>query len=92
MILPAKAFYMIRHGETEANKAQVMAGQTDSPLTETGKQQADLAGQPIQKLEIKPRAIVHSDLSRARDTAAAINTYISVDMHQDADLGEISPQ
>lgn len=69
MIAPT-TLYLVRHGESEANAAGVFAGQTDSPLTERGRAQADavavaLAGLPIDR-------VVTSDLSRARDTAAAI--------------------
>ena len=31
---------MIRHGETEANAAEIMAGSMDSPLNQTGIKQA----------------------------------------------------
>ena len=73
MSIPDKAFYMIRHGETEANAARIMAGSIDTPLTEHGKIQADIARQVIEKITIKPAAIFHSHLSRARDTASIIN-------------------
>ena len=61
---------VVRHGESEANRRRVFAGQTDSPLTEEGRRQAAavaaaLAREPIGR-------VVSSDLSRARDTAEAI--------------------
>ncbi|MBX2833542.1 MAG: histidine phosphatase family protein, partial [Micavibrio sp.] len=33
MNVPIKHFYMIRHGQSEANAAKILAGHTDSPLT-----------------------------------------------------------
>lgn len=89
MPLPAKRFYMIRHGETEANKALVMAGSIDSPLTETGRAQARAVHPVLERLPEKPRTIVHSHLSRARDTARIINEVLNVPLHEDPDLAEI---
>ncbi len=87
-MIPAKHFYMIRHGETEANRANIMAGSLDSPLTLLGIEQAQLARDVVALLEVKPVAIFHSHLSRARDTARIINEAIEVPMFEDADLAE----
>lgn len=89
MPLPQKHFYMIRHGQTEANLAQVMAGSTDSPLTALGREQAKGVQDIVRNLAIKPTAIVHSNLSRARDTASIINEALGVPMHEEADVAEI---
>lgn len=89
MPLPAKHFYMIRHGETEANRDRVMAGSLDSPLTETGIRQAEEARDIIVTLDIKPRVIVHSNLSRARDTATIINEALDVVMLEEPDIAEL---
>jgi len=35
-------FYFVRHGESEGNAAHVFTGQTDSPLTARGRQQAEI--------------------------------------------------
>ena len=88
-MIPAKHFYMVRHGETEANKARIMAGSLDSPLTDTGKEQAIAAQDIVTSLEIKPTAIVHSNLSRARDTANIINEALNVPIHEEEDLAEL---
>ncbi len=87
--IPLKPFYMIRHGETEANAARLMAGSLDSPLTENGRQQALQAQKVIAALDIKPAAIFHSHLSRARDTALIINQALNVKTYEDPDLAEI---
>ena len=89
MPIPAKPFYMIRHGETEANAARILAGSTDSPLTNTGIKQAHEAKAVITQLSIKPAAIFHSNLSRARDTAFIINETLNVEIFEDPDLAEI---
>lgn len=88
-MIPAKRFYMIRHGETEANASRTMAGSIDSPLTVTGRAQAEKVAKAIVTLEPKPSVIIHSHLSRARDTATIINRALNLDMHEDPDFAEI---
>jgi len=89
MQLPAKRFYMIRHGETEANAARIMAGHLDTPLTQNGRNQAKEAQRVVAALKEKPVALFHSHLSRARDTAQIINEILGAPMHEDPDLAEI---
>ncbi|MBU6423779.1 MAG: phosphoglycerate mutase family protein, partial [Chloroflexi bacterium] len=62
--------YFVRHGESEANAARRYAGQADSPLTERGRQQAEAVAAALRGVRLD--RVVSSDLSRARDTAAAI--------------------
>ncbi len=88
-MLPARHFYMMRHGETEANVARVMAGHTDSPLTEIGRSQAIFVQSVLQNLAIKPQAVIHSHLSRARDTASILNETLRVPIHEDPDFSEM---
>lgn len=87
-MIPIKHFYMIRHGETEANRDHIMAGSLDSPLTEMGLEQARHARDVVAQLEVKPVAIFHSNLSRARDTAEIINEVLDVPLHEDKGLAE----
>ncbi len=89
-MIPAKHFYMIRHGETEANRARIMAGSLDSPLTDKGKKQAERVQNIVISLEIKPKAIIHSHLSRARDTASIINQALNVPLHEEKDIAELN--
>jgi broad specificity phosphatase PhoE len=63
-------FYFVRHGESEANAARRFAGQSDSPLTERGRQQAEAVADAL--ATVKFDRIVTSDLSRTRDTAEVI--------------------
>lgn len=62
--------YFVRHGESEANAAGRFAGQTDSPLTERGRQQAEAVAEVLAGVDFDH--VISSDLSRARDTAEAI--------------------
>lgn len=89
MILPAKPFYMMRHGQTEHNAAECMAGSTDSPLTKLGIEQAFAAQKVMRDITPLPVKIFHSHLSRARDTAAIVNELLNVEMIEDPDLAEI---
>jgi broad specificity phosphatase PhoE len=63
-------FYFVRHGESEANAAQRFAGQSDSPLTDLGRRQAEAVAAALGGVHFD--RVVSSDLSRARDTAEAI--------------------
>jgi broad specificity phosphatase PhoE len=84
-----KAFYMIRHGETEANAAKIMAGSLDSPLTDKGRAQAAAARDILEQLKRPPAVIVHSQLSRARETAEIMNSNLKAKLIEDADLAEM---
>lgn len=65
-------YYVIRHGESEANAAGVTAGQSDSPLTRKGIQQARDAAGMLQRRGIAIDHITSSPLSRSYDTAVTI--------------------
>jgi broad specificity phosphatase PhoE len=60
----------VRHGESEANAARRYAGQTDSPLTARGREQAKAVAAALR--DIRFDRVISSDLSRARDTAEVI--------------------
>ena len=63
-------FYLVRHGESEANVARRFAGRTDSPMTERGREQAKAVAEALAKIHFD--RIVSSPLSRCRDTALVI--------------------
>lgn len=65
--------YLTRHGETEWNVAEILQGQEDSPLTETGLQQAHQIGEQFADIEFS--AIYSSDIGRAKTTAEIIAQY-----------------
>ena len=80
-------FYFVRHGESEGNAARVFTGQTDSPLTARGRQQADVVARELAK--VKFDRIVSSDLSRTRDTARVIAKPHGIEVEIVPDLREI---
>ncbi|MGB1076699.1 MAG: histidine phosphatase family protein [Bdellovibrionales bacterium] len=88
MALPPIPFYFVRHGETEANVSKQVAGWFDSPLTENGRQQAKHLSSIMGRLPQKPTKIFHSDLSRAKDTALAVNNVLKLDMIEHKGLRE----
>lgn len=61
---------LIRHGETLWNRERRMQGQTDTPLSDTGRAQAAALGERLARCPLV--ALYSSDLMRARDTAHAI--------------------
>lgn len=81
-------FYYVRHGETVWNKEDKVCGRTDSPLTELGHQQAVEAGLMIKNKGIHIDEILHSPLSRARDTAKHIADILDVPMRPEPRLIE----
>ncbi len=85
-MLPAVPFFIVRHGQTEANLAQILTGISETPLTDLGREQARAIHKVITTLEVKPTAIIHSNLSRAHETALIINECLDVPMHEEPDL------
>ena len=81
-----KSFLFLRHGETIANAADIIAGSMDSPLTENGYAQAETAAQILAKHEIA--SIWCSPLSRARETAEATQRLTQAPLFELAGLAE----
>src|SRR3954464_16072660 len=65
-----RPFYYLRHGETEANAARIIAGSLDVDLTPLGREQAIAAAQAL--LDEPITGIYASPLRRARETAEPI--------------------
>lgn len=72
-----KQLYFIRHGLSELNKVNAMAGHTDTPLTKEGHQQAKLAGQKARERGMSFDIIVSSPLQRAHHTASHVAAAIN---------------
>lgn len=62
--------YLVRHGETVWNAERRIQGQSDSPLTEKGEQQAHQVGERVKHLGITH--VIASDLGRTQRTAEII--------------------
>ena len=77
---------IVRHGETEYNKLNLMQGQSDTPLTEEGVSQArKLAGHLSEE---KIDLVFSSDLSRALRTTNEIMRFHEVQLIVTEDLRE----
>lgn len=63
-------FYLVRHGETLWNKEYKYQGQSDIPLSDTGRFQAARLSERLKEQKID--AIYASDLQRAMETAGII--------------------
>lgn len=66
----AVRLHLIRHGETEANKNHLVCGQSESPLSQEGINQAKAASESIRKFPFW--RTYTSDLERAKLTASII--------------------
>ena len=85
--------YLIRHGETEWNRAGRMQGQLDSPLTERGQTQARAVGETLAELTGggDGLAMVASPLGRTMATATLIAEALGAkDIAADERLMEMS--
>jgi len=62
--------WLVRHGETEWNRARRIQGATDIPLNGTGRDQARRAGELLRRRPVD--AVVASPLVRAAETGAIV--------------------
>lgn len=79
-------FFLIRHGETEQNKQNIIQGRIDNPLNETGKIQARHVASWFQKNQIALDVIYSSPLIRAVETAMilkdGIHHFQTIHLHE----------
>jgi broad specificity phosphatase PhoE len=76
-----------RHGETDHNASGIWQGQLDTPLSDTGREQAQRAADAL--AAYSPTMIVSSDLERAADTARTLASRVGVKVRYDERLREI---
>lgn len=82
-----KTFYLVRHGESEANRKGILAGWQDHPLSEKGLEQV---AHMAERLKAYPIEVVFtSDLTRAVQTAESIIQMAPIPMTQTPALREI---
>ncbi|MFD1020851.1 histidine phosphatase family protein [Thalassobacillus hwangdonensis] len=80
----------VRHGITEWNVQKRVQGTTDIPLNDTGKQQAEAAGERL-TLEEPWDLIISSDLGRASETASIIGEKLGVPIdHKEQRIRELN--
>ena len=68
--MPKTTFYLVRHGQSEANTMRVYSRTEDEPLTQEGKNQAALVADYFKDMKID--ALYSSTFKRAHDTARII--------------------
>ncbi|THU96846.1 phosphoglycerate mutase-like protein [Dendrothele bispora CBS 962.96] len=86
-------FTLIRHGESKGNVRPVWAGQSNDELSDHGKKQAEALGKWFEEKGKEFEVIYVSDLSRAKQTADAIQQRHAgpkPPLKEDKDLREIS--
>lgn len=80
--------YLVRHGETQWNAERRIQGQSDSPLTAKGEQQAMQVGERARTFGITH--VISSDLGRTRRTAEIIARACGCDITYDSRLRELN--
>ena len=82
----ANTIILWRHGQTDWNVANKFQGHTDIPLNAVGEYQAMHAAKLV--IDMKPTAILSSDLNRAQKTAQALADINGLPISIDARLRE----
>ena len=81
-------FLLVRHGETDWNRAGKFQGQIDVPLNDNGRNQASLAAEFLKTIQID--FAFTSPMSRPKETAQIIlKDRTGLTLGEDADLREI---
>ncbi|MGD8406760.1 MAG: histidine phosphatase family protein [Anaerolineales bacterium] len=78
---------LVRHGETEWNVQRRYQGQSDVPLSELGRRQAELIAERLAGQTIE--AVYASDLERAWETASFIAEKIGLEVSSEPRLREL---
>lgn len=86
MILQGRAFWFLRHGETDWNARQLSQGSADIPLNQAGLAQAHAAAALLAGRDIA--RIISSPLSRALVTAGIAAAALGLEVEIDPDLRE----
>ena len=83
-------FYLIRHGEIDANVERRWHGSTDSELNKKGRQQAERLANHIATNHPEISAVYHSPLRRTRHTAIPLAKKLDLDPRPEENLREYS--
>ncbi|MES2801755.1 MAG: histidine phosphatase family protein [Bdellovibrionota bacterium] len=84
--MKTKNLFLIRHGETDWNRAKRFQGRTDIPLNDEGRGQA--LGLCPRMIELKIDLVVSSSLSRAYETALIAIQDVKLPIQKDDRLQE----
>ncbi|KAI0075272.1 hypothetical protein K474DRAFT_1676500 [Panus rudis PR-1116 ss-1] len=83
----AARFFIVRHGETDANRQGIIQGQIDTELNAAGWEQAELTAQALENVPFN--VAYTSDLHRASKTAEVILAkHPDVPLHESKELRE----
>ena len=87
--IPESGFFFIRHGQTAANRDGVRSGgESDTHLTELGREQARGVGLALIRLGVTLGVIVSSPLSRTIETAQFLNARLGLEIRMEPGLLE----
>jgi broad specificity phosphatase PhoE/CTP:molybdopterin cytidylyltransferase MocA len=87
--LKGKRLFLIRHGEIRQHREKIFLGQTDVPLSDKGREQAEAAAEELLRHGVSMSRIYTSDLSRAVQTAEIIRDRLSRGARQDKPDGGV---
>lgn len=77
-----KKLYFVRHGLSQDNTERIISGQSETPLTEKGRAQAEQVGQTLKDGDYQIDKIVSSPMSRARQTAFIVADIIAYPLNK----------
>jgi broad specificity phosphatase PhoE len=86
----ATIFYLIRHGQIDANVSKLWHGSTDSELNATGITQAEEMAKHVSDQHPEISAVYCSPLSRTHNTAIPLAKYLKLEAVPDGNLREYS--
>jgi len=81
-------FCLIRHGETDWNRERRLQGHLDIPLNQQGMAQAERLANALLRQQLQFAALHVSELTRARQTAAAISQRLDLPLQTHRELKE----
>ena len=84
--MPITKLYLIRHGQSAGNAEGRFGGHSPTPLSDLGKEQAELTAKILAKEKI--HAIYSSDLLRAVQTAQPLAKFLDLPIVQTPDFRE----
>lgn len=90
-MLPARPFYLIRHGETVMNARRLTCGGgVDTELNEAGLAQTETAARVLAALDepLRPTLIIHSGMKRTVETTRILNEVLNLPTLADPELRE----
>jgi 2,3-bisphosphoglycerate-dependent phosphoglycerate mutase len=76
-------FVFLRHGESTGNAEKRHQGQADYPLTDLGREQAELLAEYWQMKKMSFDKAISSPLSRAKQTALILNKSLKIGLEYD---------